>query len=416
MNRRQLKELVLKAKTATFSLLSLSSKIKNDILFRMADDLEKKSKEIIAANKKDLDENKKSLSKALLDRLMLDEKRIHSMAQSLRDIAALDDPVGDVIDGWVRPNGLWIQKVRAPIGVIAIIYESRPNVTSDCIGLCLKSGNVCILKGGKEALNTNRRIYEILLKSATEIGLPIGAINFIDSIERKDIIYLLGLNDYIDLVIPRGGEGLITFVQKFSNIPVVKHYKGICHSYVDKYADLSMAENICFNAKVSRPGVCNAMETLLVHRDVAMQFLPSMIARFKAASVEIRGCPQTCRIVKDIIMATELDWRTEYLDLILSVKVADTIEEAISHINHYGSHHSESIITENYERALRFLDRIDSACVYVNASTRFTDGYEFGMGAEIGISTDKIPARGPMGLKELTTYKYIIFGNGQIRK
>lgn len=416
MSRIELKDLAFKAKAATSVLSNLSSEIKNSAILRMADDLEKKSQEIIAANKKDLHKNRKNLSKAILDRLMLDEKRIHSMAQSLRQIAALSDPVGEVIDGWLRPNGLWIQKIRAPIGVIAIIYESRPNVTSDCVGLCLKSGNASILKGGKEALNTNKAIYKILLKAATESGIPSGAVNFIDSVERKDIIYLLKLSGYIDLVIPRGGEGLITFIQKFSKIPVVKHYKGICHTYVDKYASLAMAENICFNAKVSRPGVCNAMEILLVHKDIALQFLPQMVKKYKDAGVEIRGCKVTSKIVKDIIMAKESDWRTEYLDLILSVKVVENVAKAVEHINYYGSHHSESIVTENYENALYFLNKVDSACVYVNASTRFTDGYEFGMGAEIGISTDKIPYRGPMGLKELTTYKYIIFGNGQIRK
>lgn len=416
MSRIELKDLAFKAKAATSVLSNLSSEIKNSAILRMADDLEKKSQEIIAANKKDLHKNRKNLSKAILDRLMLDEKRIHSMAQSLRQIAALSDPVGEVIDGWLRPNGLWIQKIRAPIGVIAIIYESRPNVTSDCVGLCLKSGNTSILKGGKEALNTNKAIYKILLKAATESGIPSGAVNFIDSIERKDIIYLLKLSGYIDLVIPRGGEGLITFIQKFSKIPVVKHYKGICHTYVDKYASLAMAENICFNAKVSRPGVCNAMEILLAHKDIALQFLPQMVKKYKDAGVEIRGCKVTSKIVKDIIMAKESDWRTEYLDLILSVKVVENVAKAVEHINYYGSHHSESIVTENYENALYFLNKVDSACVYVNASTRFTDGYEFGMGAEIGISTDKIPYRGPMGLKELTTYKYIIFGNGQIRK
>lgn len=413
--KKELKELVLKAKSASSMLTDLSSKVKNDALLRMASDLEKRQGEIIAANKKDLDRNRESLSKALLDRLMLNEKRIHSMAQSLRDVAKLADPIGEVIDGCVRPNGLWIQKIRTPIGVIAIIYESRPNVTSDCIGLCLKSANASILKGGSEAVNTNRVIYEILLKASLESGIPAGAINFIDSVERKDALYLLKLNDYIDLVIPRGGEGLIKFVEKFSKIPVVKHYKGICHTYVDEYADLDMAYDICFNAKVSKPGVCNAMETLLVHRGIASQFLPPMIKRYKDAGVQIRGCQMTSRIVKDIITAKESDWRTEYLDLILSIKVVANAAEAIEHINYYGSHHSDSIVTENYESALYFLNKIDSACVYVNASTRFTDGYEFGMGAEIGISTDKIPYRGPMGLKELTTYKYIIFGKGQIR-
>ena len=406
--------LAKKAKNASYELAVLSGAIKNRALIRMAGSLKAKSKEILLANKKDL-AKARGLSKAMRDRLSLNEARIRLMADSLREVAGLKDPVGEVIEGGLRPNGLWIQKVRVPIGVVAIIYESRPNVTSDCIGLCLKSGNVCILKGGSEAINTNRVIYQILKNAAVESGIPDEAINFVDTTEREALTELLGLSDSIDLVIPRGGEGLIRFVQDYSKIPVIKHYKGVCHTYVDRCADLKMAEEICFNAKTQRPGVCNAMETLLVHNEASCDFLPGMIKRYTQAVVEIRGCAKTIKLVRGIKKAKELDWSVEYLDLILSVKVVDSLDQAIKHINHYGSHHSDSIITEKYDNAREFLNKVDSACVYVNASTRFTDGYEFGMGAEIGISTDKLHARGPMALQELTSYKYMVFGNGQIR-
>ena len=397
------------------SLGLISSKVKDKALLVMAKALESQSGKILAGNKKDLSAAK-GLSPALVDRLTLNKDRIRSMALSLREIVSLKDPVGQIINSWERPNGLRIQKVRVPIGVTAIIYESRPNVTSDCIGLCLKSGNACILKGGKEAINTNRIIYRILEKAAIDSGIPRGAINFIDSTRREDALSLLSLSDYIDLVIPRGGEGLIRFVQDNSRIPVIKHYKGVCHVYVDRFADLKMAGEIAFNAKVQRPGVCNAMETLLVHKAIADKFLPGMIRRFREAKVEIRGCPKTCKIVKGLKKAKEADWSTEYLDLILSVKVVESLEAAIEHINRYGSSHSDSIVTGNKVCANRFLDMVDSACVYANASTRFSDGYEFGFGAEIGISTDKLHARGPMALEELTTYKYKVFGSGQVRK
>lgn len=404
-----------RAKKVSYEMALIPAKIKNKALLAMAKALESQAGKILAGNKKDLSVAK-GLSPALVDRLTLNEARIRSMALSLREIVSLKDPVGQIINSWERPNGLRIQKVRVPIGVTAIIYESRPNVTSDCIGLCLKSGNACILKGGKEAINTNRAIYQILEKAALKSGIPTGAINFIDSIQRKAALSLLSLSDYIDLVIPRGGEGLIRFVQDNSRIPVIKHYKGVCHVYVDKYADLKMAGEIAFNAKVQRPGVCNAMETLLVHKTIADKFLPAMIRRFREAKVEIRGCPETCGIVKGIKKAKEADWSAEYLDLILSVKVVDSLDAAIEHINRYGSRHSDSIVTGNKAHANRFLDMVDSACVYVNASTRFSDGYEFGFGAEIGISTDKLHARGPMALEELTTYKYKVFGSGQVRK
>ena len=382
----------------------------------MAEMLTCHSKEVLNENKRDLNANK-GLAKALLDRLSLNPARIGLMADSLRQVASLNDPLGDppLIKEWLRPNGLRIQKVRVPIGVVGIIYESRPNVTSDCIGLCLKSGNVSILRGGREAVNTNMAICKLLSKAARESGLPANAINFIDTTGHKALAYLLSLSECIDLIIPRGGEGLIRFVQEHSKIPVIKHYKGICHIFVDEFANTEMAGNICFNAKVSRPGVCNAMESLLVHKGIAGSFLPGMLKRYRDAGVEIRGCAKTRKIVKDINKAKEIDWHSEYLDLILSVKVVADIDQAVMHINHYGSHHSDAIITENYQNALKFTRQVDSACVYVNASTRFTDGYEFGLGSEIGISTDKIHARGPMALEELTTYKYIIFGTGQIR-
>jgi glutamate-5-semialdehyde dehydrogenase len=338
------------------------------------------------------------------------------MADSLVELAKLHDPVGEVIKAWRRPNGLWIHKVRAPIGVVAIIYESRPNVTADCIGLCFKSGNSVILRGGSESLRSNLAIFNVLNDVVMKQGIKAGVINLIATADRKAIDELLKQDAYIDLVIPRGGEGLIRHVAQISRIPVIKHYKGICHVYVDDWADLNMALAICFNAKVQRPGVCNAMESMLVHKDVAVRFLPGMIRKFRAAQVEIRGCALTRKIVKDVKLAREKDYATEYLDLILSVKVVSDLAEAIGHINQYGSRHSDSIVTENYDNALAFLRGVDSACVYVNASTRFTDGNQFGLGAEIGISTDKLHARGPMALEELTTYKYMIFGNGQIRE
>lgn len=382
----------------------------------MALALNSKKNYILRANRIDIAKARaQRLSSAFIDRLTLNDKRIKEMSDCLRELAKLADPVGKTIKAWRRPNGLWIHKVRTPIGVIAIIYESRPNVTSDCIGLCFKSGNSVILRGGSQALNSNLAIYEVLKGVIKKYGIPEGIVNMVATIDRRAVNILLKLNNYIDLVIPRGGESLIKQVIKSSRIPVIKHYKGICHIYVDEWADLNMAQNICFNAKVQRPGTCNAMETMLVHQDVAARFLPGMIRKFKQAGVEIRGCHLTQKIAKGIKQATEKDYHTEYLDLILSVKVVNDLNAAIKHINYYGSHHSDSIITNNYENALEFLKQVDSACVYVNASTRFTDGYQFGLGAEIGISTDKLHARGPMALEELTTYKYMVFGSGQVR-
>ncbi|HTY45824.1 MAG TPA: glutamate-5-semialdehyde dehydrogenase [Patescibacteria group bacterium] len=406
-----------KAQEATRGMLSVSSETKNKILKDMAARLIDGRDLIIRENKKDLAKARSSgISGALLDRLTINDKRLKEMAAGLLEISTLPDPVGEVMKAWRRPNGLWIHKVRVPIGVIAIIYESRPNVTSDCIGLCFKSGNSVILRGGSEALHSNLAIFGILQEAIGKGGLNPDIVHMVSTADRSAVEVLLKLNNYIDLVMPRGGAGLIDRVTRTSRIPVIKHYKGICHVYVDEWADLNMAEKVCFNAKVQRPGVCNAMESMLVHRDVAARFLPGMAKKFRDAGVQIRGCPLTQRIVKSAKRATEKDYRTEYLDLILSVKVVADLREAIAHINHYGSHHSDSIVTDNYENALEFLRQVDSACVYVNASTRFTDGYQFGMGAEIGISTDKLHARGPMALEELTTYKYMVFGHGQIRE
>jgi glutamate-5-semialdehyde dehydrogenase len=414
--KKELNQIAKNAQEACRAMLSVSSETKNEALKSMAAALLRHKSIILKANKKDIARAKATgLSSALIDRLTLNDKRIKEMAHSLLEIAGLTDPVGEVIKAWRRPNGLWIHKVRSPIGVIAIIYESRPNVTSDCVGLCFKSGNSVILRGGSEALNSNLTIYNILKNVIKECGIPEGVMNMVATKDRRAIDILLKLNQYIDLVMPRGGESLIKKIISSSRIPVIKHYKGICHIYVDEWADLNMAEKVCYNAKVQRPGVCNAMESMLVHRDVAARFLPGMSKKFKQAKVEIRGCPVTRKIVKGIKKATEKDYHTEYLDLILSVKVVDDLDAAVRHINYYSSHHSDSIITENYENAMKFLKQVDSACVYVNASTRFTDGYQFGMGAEIGISTDKLHARGPMALEELTTYKYIIFGSGQVR-
>jgi len=415
--KQELANIAKKAKNAARFMLSISSEAKNQALMEMAASIEKEKEAILKANKKDLENAKsKGLSSAFIERLTLSDKRIDEMKQSLIEVAKLRDPVGEVLKEWLVPNGLKIQKVRTPIGVIAIIYESRPNVTSDCAGLCFKSGNCVILRGGSDALNSNFAIYQALKKASDKSGFPEGAINIVTTVNRRAVDELLKLNNYIDLVIPRGGEALIEQVAKVSRIPVIKHYKGICHIYVDEYADLNMATDICFNAKVQRPGVCNAMESMLVHKDAAIRFLPLMLKKFKDAGVEIRGCKMTQKIAKgQVKRATEKDYRSEYLDLILSVKVVEDLNEAVSHINEYGSHHSDAIVTDNEENAARFLKEVDSACVYVNASTRFTDGGQFGMGAEIGISTDKLHARGPMALEELTTYKYLIFGNGQIR-
>ncbi|MFH1338450.1 MAG: glutamate-5-semialdehyde dehydrogenase [Candidatus Omnitrophota bacterium] len=408
--------LAKKARKAFPVLANLPTQRKNKILRSMALALLGSRQFLIKENEKDLrNAKKKKLPPAFIDRLVLTGKRIKAMSDSHKALAGLSDPVGEAIKQWRAPNGMKISKVRVPIGVIAIIYESRPDVTSDCAGLCLKSGNCVILRGGSEAINSNRAIYKVLSSVLAKFSVPEGAIGFVSTTAREEVRNLLGLSNYIDLVIPRGGEGLIREVARISRIPVIKHYKGLCHVYVHRDADLSRAMKICFNAKVQRPATCNAMEAMLVDRKIAVRFLPEMIKRLRNAGVEIRGCPVTQKIVKGIKPAADKDFRTEFLDLILAVKVVRNLDEAINHIGEYGSNHSDSIVTRSAGAAAEFLRRVDSACVYHNASTRLTDGYQFGMGAEMGISTGRLHARGPMALEELTTYKYIIHGSGQIR-
>jgi len=405
------------AKTASRRLAVAKTAEKNKALRLMAEEILRGQDFLIRENARDMAAGEQTgLSRALLDRLLLTPDRIKGMAECLRDTAKLDDPVDAVVETFTRPNGLKISKVRTPIGVIGIIYESRPNVTSDCVGLCLKSGNACILKGGKEALHSNKAIFTLLRRALSETTISPNTIQLIPSTDRGAVQEMLSLNQFVDLIVPRGGEGLIRFVTEHSRIPVVKHDKGVCHTYVSDHADLNKAHKICFNAKVQRPGVCNAMETLLVHRDAAICFLPEMVKEFLEAGVEVRGCPVTRKIVKKGVKAARsTDWPAEYLDLILAVKVVDSLEEAIDHINTYGSGHSDAIITDDRKEAEKFFKGVDSSTVYQNASTRFTDGYEFGFGAEVGISTDKLHARGPMGLRDLTTYKYVVRGTGQIR-
>lgn len=412
-----LENMVKKAKIASRKLALIDSKTKNKILLRMADLIEKEKTFINKANKKDIEAGiRKGLNKAMIDRLSLTDKRIQAMADGLRIVAKLKNPVGEIIKKIKRPNGLLINKIRVPIGVIFIIYESRPNVTVDSVGLCFKSGNSVILRGGKESLNSNKALVDILHKAVRQNGCDKECIQFVNDPDRDIVSKLLSMHQYIDLVIPRGGEDLIRLVVNESKIPVIKHYKGICHVYVDKDADLFIAEKVVINAKVQRPGVCNAMETLLIHKDIADKFLPLIADRLRQNKVQLKGCVRTVKIIKNMELAAEEDWSTEYLDLILSIKIVNDVNDAIWHINNYGSMHSDSIITMNKKTAKLFENGVDSACVFINTSTRFSDGGEFGMGAEIGISTDKIHARGPMGLEELTSYKYVVRGNGQIRK
>ncbi len=405
------------AKKAALQLALVPAKEKDRALRAMAKRLWARRSFIIKENAQDLAAAQEAgLSKALIDRLALNDQRVKSMSDGILDIVQLEDPVGEVMASWKRPNGLRIKKVRVPIGVVGIIYESRPNVTADCAALCLKSGNAVVLRGGKEAINSNRAIFEVLSGALRDTKVPPEAVQFIDTTDREAVIELLRQDQCVDLIVPRGGEGLIRFVAENSRIPVVKHYKGVCHVYVSGKADLKMAEEIVFNAKVQRPGVCNAIEKMLVHRKVAKTFLPVMARRLRSAGVEIRGDEETCAIIPDAVPATAQDWSEEYLDLILTVKVIGDVQEAVEHINKYGTRHSDAIVTRDKKEAEAFLRGVDSACVYLNASTRFTDGYEFGLGAEVGISTDKIHVRGPMGLEGLTSYKYEIYGNGQIRK
>ncbi|MDI3481345.1 MAG: glutamate-5-semialdehyde dehydrogenase [Tepidanaerobacteraceae bacterium] len=405
-----------KAKEASRILANLSGDVKNRALIEMAKSLYEVKGEILCANEKDVKcAKEKGMSEALIDRLRLNDARISSMAKSLEALAALPDPVGqgEVIR---RPNGLTIVKSRVPLGVIGIIYEARPNVTSDAVGICLKSGNSVILRGGSETINSNKAIVSSLVSGAKKSGIPEGAISLIEDTSHESVIALMKMRDYVDVLIPRGGASLIRAVAANASVPVIETGVGNCHVYVDESADLEMAKSIIINAKTSRPSVCNAAETLLVHKAIADRFLPDVLNALQEREVELRGCPKTCQIYPGIKQASEEDWATEYLDLILAVKVVENIDEAIEHINRYGSSHSEAIVTKNYDSANKFLSRVDSACVYVNASTRFTDGGEFGFGAEIGISTQKLHARGPMGLKELTTVKYLIFGDGQVRE
>lgn len=415
--QNQIIKMAKESKAAALKLATVSSDEKNRLLKKMAQALRDNKLYIINENAKDLKAAaKENYSKALVDRLTLNDKRVEDMAKGLDETAALKDPVGEVLSEFTRPNGLKIKKVRVPIGVVGIIYESRPNVTSDCIGLCLKSSNAVILKGGKESIHSNRAIYKILRKTLEGTSVSPAAIGFLDSIDRKAVNYLLELDQYVDVIVPRGGEDLIHFVVDNSRIPVIKHAKGLCTIYVSDKADLDMARKICFNAKVQKPGVCNAVETLLVHKKIASEFLPPMIREFQGAKVEVRADESARKIVKDgVKKATAKDFDTEFLDLILAVKLVDGIDEAMQHINTHGSHHSDAIITRDNDEADKFLKGLDSATVYVNASTRFTDGYEFGFGAEVGISTDKLHARGPMALDELTTYKYLVYGQGQVR-
>ena len=405
-----------KAREGARRLATLSTAVKNRALLEMADAIEREADRLKRENRKDIEAGEAgSLSSALIDRLTLNDKRIREMAQGLREVAALPDPVGEVTRMWKRPNGMQVGKIRVPIGVIGIIYESRPNVTADSAGLCIKSGNGVFLRGGSEAINSNKAIAEILIDAGSKAGLPEGAITMVDIVDREAVMAMLRLDNYIDLIIPRGGEELIRTVSANSTIPVIKHYKGICHTYVDEDADVSMARDICFNAKVQRPGTCNAMETMLVHKGIADRVLPPLIEKYRKAGVELRGCSRTHLLDSTIRLAADEDWDTEYLALILNIKIVDDMDEALRHIEAHGSQHSEAIVTNNHKRAMQFLSEVDAAAVFVNASTRLHDGGQFGLGAEIGISTTRIHARGPMGLEELTSLKFIVLGDGQLR-
>lgn len=405
------------AKQAAAKLAVTSTAVKNAALLAMAAALEAQQAEILAANERDMTAAAaKGMKSSMLDRLKLTAERISGMADGLRQVAGLADPVGNVIDGKTLPNGLHITKIRVPLGVIGIIYEARPNVTADAAGLCLKSGNAVILKGGSEAMESNKTVAAILAQAAEGAGIPAGSIQFIDTSDRQAVQDLIHMNGLVDVVIPRGGAGLIQAVVRNASVPVIETGAGVCHTYVDKDADVEMAMKIAFNAKVQRPSVCNAMETLLVHKDIADKFLPMMLMMYNSSAVEIRGDETVQEYSGQVHSATEEDWSTEYGDLRLSVKIVDSIEEAMAHIAKYGTGHSECIVTDNYQAAQLFQYTVDAAAVYVNASTRFTDGNEFGFGAEIGISTQKLHARGPMALPELTSTKYLINGNGQVRK
>lgn len=410
-------QMAIEARQAAGVISRSATDQKNQALTTMADLLAQQAEAIFQENRKDLQQAEDAgLSSAMVDRLTITDKTIDSMADGLREVAATADPVGTMGETRVRPNGLRVAKMRIPLGVIGIIYESRPNVTIDAAGLCLKSGNAVILRGGSEALHSNRALAGIIGQSLQSVGLPPQAAQVVPTVDRAAINALLSQEELVDLIIPRGGEGLIRFVVEHSRIPVLKHYKGVCHVFVDHTADFQMAEDICYNAKVQRPGVCNALETLLVHEKAARDFLPVMARRYQAAGVQLRGCPNTCAILGDVTPATETDWSEEYLDLILAVKVVTDLDDAMAHIARYGSNHTEAIVTGDFARAHRFVREVDASVVLVNASTRFNDGGQLGLGAEMGISTSKLHAFGPMGLEELTTQKFVVLGDGQIRE
>ncbi|WP_447972392.1 glutamate-5-semialdehyde dehydrogenase [Nitrospira sp. Kam-Ns4a] len=410
-------ELVKKAKAAAARLAAVSTAVKDQALVAMADRLVERTEDILAANETDLEALEEAPERtAFADRLKLTPERIKEMARGLREVAKLPDPLGEAPRLWRRPNGMQVGRMRVPIGVIGIIYESRPNVTADSAALCLKSGNACVLRGGSEAIRSNTLIASILAEAAEKAGLPAGAITFVERTEREVVRELLKQDQYVDLIIPRGGPSLMKTVTEESRIPVIKHDAGVCHIYVDADADLAMAQKICLNAKVQRPSTCNAMETLLVHQTIARALLPDLIAKLREATVEVRGCPKTCQLSPEATPASDEDYGKEFLDLILAVKVVKSMDEALEHIARYGSRHTEAIVTNDYWRAMRFLREVDASAVLVNASTRLNDGYQFGLGAEIGISTTRIHARGPMGLEELTCFKWIVLGSGQLRE
>ena len=405
-----------KAKEASYELSNASTNTKNNALLFMAEELINEKEAILKANAIDIEYAKENgISEAMLDRLSLNEDRINGMADGLKELIGLPDPIGEVISMWQRPNGLQIGQKRVPLGVIGIIYEARPNVTCDAAGLCLKSGNTVILRGGSDAINSNKEIVRVLIKGLEKAGLPKECVQLIEDTSRQVATDMMKLNEYIDVLIPRGGAGLIQSVVKNSTVPVIETGTGNCHIYVDESADFNMAKNIAVNAKASRPSVCNAAEKLLINENIAEEFLPIAVKVLREAGVVLRGDEKAQAIIDDIEKANDEDWGKEYLDYVMAVKIVKDVDEAINHINKYGTGHSEAIITESYKNSQKFLQKVDAAAVYVNASTRFTDGSEFGFGAEIGISTQKLHARGPMGLKELTTIKYVIYGNGQIR-
>jgi glutamate-5-semialdehyde dehydrogenase len=413
----ELNKIGSRARQASAQLAHLNTSEKNRILLEVAVLLEDKTEAILDANRADMEQAREmGLKGAIVDRLMLNAGRITSMADGLRAVVQLEDPIGEVEEMKKRPNGLLIGKKRVPLGVVGVIYESRPNVTADVAGLCIKTGNVCVLRGGKEAFHSNNAIVGIFHEAIDKCGMDTGMVQLVQNTTRESAVAMMKLNKYLDILIPRGGAGLIQAVVQNSTVPVIETGVGNCHVYVDEDADLEKAVSIVFNAKTHRPGVCNAAESLLVHRKIADRVLPSIGKSLREGGVEIRGDETTCRLIPEAVPAVEEDWGTEYLDLVISSRVVDSVEAAVDHINRHGTMHSESIVTENYTHAQYFLDRVDAAAVYVNASTRFTDGFEFGYGAEIGISTQKLHARGPMGLRELTTSKYIIYGNGQIRE